>query len=100
MSRKFGLLGFPLQHSFSRGYHNERFARWGLDAVYDNYELSDLSQLRSIVERDKELEGLNVTFSLPCQPGLISRVVLSMEMLSSLINSSTTWTLHLAIALP
>lgn len=61
MSRKFGLLGYPLQHSFSRGYHNERFARWGLDAVYDNYELSDLSQLRSIVERDKELEGLNVT---------------------------------------
>ena len=61
MSRKFGLLGYPLQHSFSRGYHNERFARWGLDAVYENYELSDLSQLRSIVERDKELEGLNVT---------------------------------------
>lgn len=61
MSRKFGLLGFPLQHSFSRGYHNERFARWGIDAVYENYELSDLSQLRSIVEGDKELEGLNVT---------------------------------------
>ncbi|MBP3349075.1 MAG: shikimate dehydrogenase [Bacteroidaceae bacterium] len=61
MSRKFGLLGYPLQHSFSSAYHNERFARWGLDAVYENYELSDLSQLRSIVECDKELEGLNVT---------------------------------------
>ena len=61
MSRKFGLLGYPLQHSFSRGYHNERFARWGLDAVYENYELADLSQLRSIVEGDTELEGLNVT---------------------------------------
>lgn len=61
MSRKFGLLGFPLQHSFSRSYHNERFARWGIDAVYDNYELADLSQLRTIVETDDELEGLNVT---------------------------------------
>ena len=61
MSRKFGLLGYPLQHSFSRGYHNERFARWGLDAVYENYELADLSQLRSIVESDTNLEGLNVT---------------------------------------
>ena len=61
MSRKFGLLGYPLQHSFSRGYHNERIARWGLDAVYENYELADLSQLRSIVESDTNLEGLNVT---------------------------------------
>lgn len=61
MSRKFGLLGYPLQHSFSREYHNGRFARWGIDAVYENYELSDLSQLRSIVEADNELEGLNVT---------------------------------------
>lgn len=61
MSRKFGLLGFPLQHSFSRSYHNERFARWELDAVYDNYELADLAQLRSIVDAEPELEGLNVT---------------------------------------
>lgn len=61
MSRKFGLLGYPLEHSFSRSYHNERFARWRLDAVYDNYELPDLSQLRAIVEADADLEGLNVT---------------------------------------
>ena len=61
MSRKFGLLGYPLEHSFSRSYHNERFSRWGLDAVYDNYELPNLSQLRAIVEADAELEGLNVT---------------------------------------
>lgn len=61
MSRKFGLVGYPLQHSFSQAYHNERFARWGLDAVYVNYELSDISSLRNIVGADNELEGLNVT---------------------------------------
>ena len=61
MSRKFGLIGFPLQHSFSRVYHNERFARLGIDAVYDNYEISDIAFLRAIVDKDDELEGLNVT---------------------------------------
>ena len=62
MSRKFGLIGFPLQHSFSRAYHNERFARLGIDAVYNNYEISDIASLRAIVDADTELEGLNVTF--------------------------------------
>lgn len=61
MSRKFGLIGFPLGHSFSSRYHNERFSRWGLDAVYENYELPDLSALRPLIETTTELEGLNVT---------------------------------------
>lgn len=61
MTRKFGLIGFPLRHSFSHIYHNERFARLGIDAVYNNYELEDIAMLRSLVEGDEYLEGLNVT---------------------------------------
>ena len=61
MTRKFGLIGFPLRHSFSHIYHNERFARLGIDAVYSNYELEDIAMLRSLVEGDDCLEGLNVT---------------------------------------
>jgi shikimate dehydrogenase len=61
MSRKFGLIGYPLGHSFSSKYHNARFERWGLDARYDNYELSDVALLRTLVNEQPELEGLNVT---------------------------------------
>lgn len=61
MTRKFGLLGYPLGHSFSRAYHTERFTRMGIDAVYDNYELTDISRLPDLVASTPALEGLNVT---------------------------------------
>lgn len=61
MTRKFGLLGYPLGHSFSRGYHTERFAKLGIDAAYDNYELDDIGRLPALVASEPALEGLNVT---------------------------------------
>ncbi len=61
MSRKFGLIGYPLGHSFSRGYHNERFEKWGLDAMYENYELTSIEALPALIEQEPLLEGLNVT---------------------------------------
>lgn len=61
MTRKFGLIGYPLGHSFSRQYHNERFARLGIDAIYNNYELPDISQLPQLIASDSNIEGLNVT---------------------------------------
>lgn len=60
-TKKFGLLGFPLGHSFSKGYHNERFARWGIDARYDNYELPHIHDLQQLIGSDPQLLGLNVT---------------------------------------
>lgn len=59
--RKYGLIGYPLGHSFSKGYHNERFARWGINAVYENYELQHISELRSLIHNEPHLMGLNVT---------------------------------------
>lgn len=61
MGSKYGLIGYPLGHSFSRRYHNERFARLGIDAVYENYELPDISLLPELVLREPSLCGLNVT---------------------------------------
>lgn len=58
---KYGLLGHPLGHSFSRGFHTERFARLGIDAVYENFDLPDLSALSDVLEREPQLRGLNVT---------------------------------------
>lgn len=61
MREKYGLIGYPLGHSFSRQYHNERFERENIAAVYDNYELPDISLLPELVARETALRGLNVT---------------------------------------
>ena len=61
MTKKYGLLGHPLGHSFSRKFHNERFARLGIDAEYVNFDLEDISSLAEILANDDTLCGLNVT---------------------------------------
>ena len=61
MTRKYGLLGHPLGHSFSRQFHNDRFAQLGIDAEYVNYDLEDISQLPEVLSKEKDLCGLNVT---------------------------------------
>jgi shikimate dehydrogenase len=57
----FGLIGFPLGHSFSRGYFTEKFAREGIDAQYLNFEIPDASMLLDVIRDNPELRGLNVT---------------------------------------
>ena len=60
--KRYGLIGHPLGHSFSATYFNEKFAREGLDAHYDNYDLSDVRELLELVKNlGEELVGLNVT---------------------------------------
>lgn len=61
VKRKFGLLGHPLGHSFSRQFHNERFEKMGVDAVYENFDLDDIRQFPSLLELESDLCGLNVT---------------------------------------
>ena len=58
---KYGLIGYPLGHSFSIGYFNEKFQNEGIDAVYENYEIPDISTLPEILDSNPELKGLNVT---------------------------------------
>ena len=36
---KYGLIGYPLGHSFSVGYFNEKFQNEGIDAVYENHAM-------------------------------------------------------------
>lgn len=58
---KYGLIGFPLGHSFSRGFFTEKFAREGIDAEYVNFEIPDASMLLDVIRDNPELKGLNVT---------------------------------------
>lgn len=59
--KKFGLIGYPLEHSFSADYFNEKFAREGIDAKYINYEIGSIEDLQELIYTEKELVGLNVT---------------------------------------
>jgi len=60
--RQFGLIGFPLSHSFSRRYFTEKFDRENIsDANYQNFEIPTISEFPSIVQNTENLRGLNVT---------------------------------------
>jgi shikimate dehydrogenase len=59
--KKFGLIGFPLEHSFSKAYFSEKFKKEDiLDCQYDNFPLKSIELLRNIIENN-DLAGLNVT---------------------------------------
>lgn len=57
---KYGLIGFPLGHSFSKKYFSEKFETGKIDAIYNLYELANISQFTALKE-DSALCGLNVT---------------------------------------
>ncbi len=57
----YGLIGFPLTHSFSQRYFTEKFAREGIvNCQYDLFEMPDLSTLPDLLTMPG-LRGLNVT---------------------------------------
>ncbi len=59
--RTFGLIGYPLTHSFSQRYFTEKFEREGIaDTIYSNYSLASISELSGVLA-DGGLRGLNVT---------------------------------------
>jgi shikimate dehydrogenase len=57
----YGLLGYPLGHSFSRKFFTEKFAREGIDAEYINFELPSLDGYRELLRAHPNLRGHNVT---------------------------------------
>ena len=58
---KYGLIGYPLEHSFSRNYFNEKFRNERIDAEYDNFEIPSIENLKEVLEITPNLRGLNVT---------------------------------------
>ena len=70
MKRKFGLIGFPLSHSFSSKFFTEKFSNEGIDAVYLNFELENIGELNHLIGAHPDLEGFNVT--IPYKEQIIS----------------------------
>ena len=67
---KYGLIGYPLGHSFSIGYFNEKFQNECIDATYENFEIPSIENLTEILDSNPELKGLNVT--IPYKEKVIS----------------------------
>ena len=57
----YGLIGFPLKHSFSSKFFTEKFERERVEAEYLNFEIEDILQIREIIIFNQDLRGLNVT---------------------------------------
>ena len=65
-SKIFGLIGYPLGHSFSRKFFNDKFEKENIDAEYQNFEIPNLSNVEEILKRT-DIAGLNVTIPYKLQ---------------------------------
>jgi shikimate dehydrogenase len=60
--RLFGLIGYPLSHSFSKRYFSEKFAKEAIgDAFYELFPIENIAQLPNLLAQWPNLRGLNVT---------------------------------------
>lgn len=57
----YGLLGYPLGHSFSAKYFAEKFAKEGVDATYKNFEFAEVADAVAYLLQQDDLQGFNVT---------------------------------------
>jgi len=59
---QFGLIGYPLSHSFSKGYFSNKFEEEQIvNCRYENYPLDDIALLPELIKVNPDLKGLNVT---------------------------------------
>jgi shikimate dehydrogenase len=60
--RLFGLIGYPLSHSFSKKYFTEKFEKEGLtDCTYQLFPINSVDEIKAIISENPWLVGLNVT---------------------------------------
>ena len=58
---KYGLIGYPLGHSFSISYFNQKFEDEGIDAQYVNFEIPNIDSLPEVLASNPNLVGFNIT---------------------------------------
>ena len=60
--RQFGLIGYPLSHSFSQKFFTEKFLQENIvNAKYDNFPIASIESFAGLWKENPNLEGLNVT---------------------------------------
>jgi shikimate dehydrogenase len=61
MTALYGIIGRPLEHSFSPAYFNDKFRKQGIDARYEKFELAAIDEFPALLQNNPQLGGLNVT---------------------------------------
>lgn len=69
MPALYGLIGYPLGHSFSPAYFAKKFATQHIDASYEAFPLQNIAEFNSLLAKH-DLKGLNVT--IPYKEAIIS----------------------------
>jgi len=60
--RRFGLIGYPLSHSFSKNFFSEKFKSEQIaDCVYENFPISESILFPELLQQYPDLQGINVT---------------------------------------
>jgi shikimate dehydrogenase len=59
--KRYGLIGHPLAHSFSKAWFTEKFEKEHIDACYENYDLDSIDKLPRLIGQHPDLCGFNVT---------------------------------------
>lgn len=58
----YGLIGYPLGHSFSKQYFTEKFEREGLkDCFFDAFPIKTITEFNNVLDTNPDLKGLGVT---------------------------------------
>ena len=59
--KRYGLIGHPLKHSYSRDLFSQKFEYEGLDCRYQNFDLKSIDELEEVMATYPDLCGFNVT---------------------------------------
>lgn len=60
--RIYGLIGYPLAHSFSLDIFSKKFTEEGIkDTLYRLFPLASINELPELLNKEKDLKGFNVT---------------------------------------
>ena len=69
--KQYGLIGFPLSHSFSKKYFDNKFKKEQIkNASFSLYEMEDISNLPKLLESNKGIKGICIT--IPHKKNVIS----------------------------
>lgn len=63
----YGLIGYPLEHSFSPEYFKQKFLAENTTALYRLFPIKDISELKPLIKNHPALRGLNVTIPYKSQ---------------------------------
>jgi shikimate dehydrogenase len=80
--KRYGLIGYPLSHSFSQRYFTDKFLAQGIDAVYENFPMEKIDGIDAVLQQYPDLCGFNIT--IPHKKDIISRLSVQSDVVSAM----------------